>query len=93
MYVTGAVFKLLSGERYNMIMERIETHFNHYVTEVTSWPHDKQFEDALRKVELCFVATLSSGVALTRVLFRSQINHLESTIGLTFFIIIPNSFY
>nr|KAJ0207748.1 hypothetical protein LSAT_V11C500260830 [Lactuca sativa] len=70
MYVTGAVFKLLSGESYNMIMERIETHFNHYVTVVSSWPHDEQFEDSLRKVKLCFVATLSSGVALTRVLFR-----------------------
>lgn len=48
----GAVFNLLCGERDNMIMEKIERHFNHYVTEVTSWTDDEQFEDALKKAGL-----------------------------------------
>ncbi|KAK1426047.1 hypothetical protein QVD17_14715 [Tagetes erecta] len=48
----GAVFNLLCGDRDNMIMEKIERHFNHYVTEVPSWTSDEDFKDALKKAGL-----------------------------------------
>ncbi|KAL4560445.1 hypothetical protein LXL04_032596 [Taraxacum kok-saghyz] len=48
----GAVFNLLCGDRDKMVMEKIERHFNHYVTEVASWTDDQQFEDALKKAGL-----------------------------------------
>ncbi|XP_076940348.1 DEAD-box ATP-dependent RNA helicase 38-like [Bidens hawaiensis] len=48
----GAVFNLLCGERENMIMEKIETHFKHYATEVPSWTSDEDFMDALKKAGL-----------------------------------------
>ncbi|KVH99939.1 DEAD-box ATP-dependent RNA helicase 38 [Cynara cardunculus var. scolymus] len=48
----GAVFNLLCDNRDAMIMEKIERHFNHYVTEVPSWDSDEQFEDALKKAGL-----------------------------------------
>ncbi|KAL8214497.1 hypothetical protein R6Q57_003946 [Mikania cordata] len=48
----GAVFNLLCGDRDNMIMEKIERHFNHYVTEVPSWTSDEDFMDALKKAGL-----------------------------------------
>ncbi|KAJ0645319.1 putative RNA helicase [Helianthus annuus] len=48
----GAVFNLLCGDRDRMIMEKIERHFNHYVTEVPSWTSDDDFKDALKKAGL-----------------------------------------
>ncbi|KAK9058818.1 hypothetical protein SSX86_023661 [Deinandra increscens subsp. villosa] len=48
----GAVFNLLCGDRDNMIMEKIERHFNHYVTEVPSWTSEDDFRDALKKAGL-----------------------------------------
>ncbi|KAI3800111.1 hypothetical protein L1987_35421 [Smallanthus sonchifolius] len=48
----GAVFNLLCGDRDNMIMEKIERHFNHNVTEVSSWNSDDDFKDALEKTGL-----------------------------------------
>ncbi|KAJ9559016.1 hypothetical protein OSB04_013630 [Centaurea solstitialis] len=48
----GAVFNLLCDNRDAMIMEKIERHFNHYVTEVPSWESDEHFEDALKKAGL-----------------------------------------
>ncbi|KAI3793072.1 hypothetical protein L1987_35685 [Smallanthus sonchifolius] len=32
----GAVFNLLCGDRDNMIMEKVERHFNHYATEYSN---------------------------------------------------------
>nr|XP_043610737.1 DEAD-box ATP-dependent RNA helicase 38 [Erigeron canadensis] len=48
----GAVFNLLCGDRDKLIMEKIERHFNHYVTEVPSWRSDEDFKDALKKAGL-----------------------------------------
>ncbi|WOG96466.1 hypothetical protein DCAR_0415801 [Daucus carota subsp. sativus] len=48
----GAVFNLLCGDRDDMLMTKIENHFNHQVTEVASWESDKDFEDALKKAGL-----------------------------------------
>ncbi|KAI3724126.1 hypothetical protein L2E82_35893 [Cichorium intybus] len=48
----GAVFNLLCGDTDEMIMKKIEHHFNHYVTEVPSWKSDEDFEDALKKAGL-----------------------------------------
>ncbi|KAI3800122.1 hypothetical protein L1987_35432 [Smallanthus sonchifolius] len=48
----GAVFNLLCGDRDNMIMEKIERHFNHYATEVPSWTSDDEFKNALKKAGL-----------------------------------------
>ncbi|KAJ0872762.1 putative RNA helicase [Helianthus annuus] len=48
----GAAFNLLCGDRDYMIMEKIERHFNHSVTEVPSWTSDEDFKDALRKAGL-----------------------------------------
>ncbi|KAK1403357.1 DEAD-box ATP-dependent RNA helicase 38 [Heracleum sosnowskyi] len=48
----GAVFNLLCGDRDNMLMTKIETHFNSPVAEVASWEKDEDFEDALKKAGL-----------------------------------------
>ncbi|PWA61393.1 P-loop containing nucleoside triphosphate hydrolases superfamily protein [Artemisia annua] len=48
----GAVFNFICGERDNMIMEKIEKHFKHNVTEVYPWTDNEQFEDALKKAGL-----------------------------------------
>ncbi|XP_071690645.1 DEAD-box ATP-dependent RNA helicase 38 [Rutidosis leptorrhynchoides] len=48
----GAVFNLLCGERDDRIMEKIEKHFNHYVSKVRSWESDEDFKDALQKAGL-----------------------------------------
>ncbi|PWA80584.1 P-loop containing nucleoside triphosphate hydrolases superfamily protein [Artemisia annua] len=50
--VTGAVFNLLCGKTDDMIMEKIERHFNHFVAEVPSWKSEEDFEDALKKAQL-----------------------------------------
>nr|XP_043620686.1 DEAD-box ATP-dependent RNA helicase 38-like [Erigeron canadensis] len=48
----GAVFNLLCGDTDNMIMKKIERHFNHYVAEVPSWESEEDFEDALKRAGL-----------------------------------------
>ncbi|KAM0065646.1 putative RNA helicase [Helianthus debilis subsp. tardiflorus] len=48
----GAAFNLLCGDRDRMIMEKIESHFNHYATEVPSWTSEEDFKDALKKAGL-----------------------------------------
>ncbi|GKD70223.1 DEAD-box ATP-dependent RNA helicase 38, partial [Tanacetum coccineum] len=48
----GAVFNLLCGKTDDMIMEKIERHFNHFVAEVPSWKSEEDFEDALKKARL-----------------------------------------
>ncbi|XP_068657366.1 DEAD-box ATP-dependent RNA helicase 38-like [Aristolochia californica] len=48
----GAVFNLLCSDRDNLIMEKIENHFNHQVAVVPNWKSDKDFEAALDQAGL-----------------------------------------
>ncbi|KAF7146974.1 hypothetical protein RHSIM_Rhsim03G0085200 [Rhododendron simsii] len=48
----GAVFNLLCHDRDNMIMAKIEKHFNMEVTQVPSWTSDEDFVAALKKAGL-----------------------------------------
>ncbi|KAL6988294.1 DEAD-box ATP-dependent RNA helicase 38 [Sarracenia purpurea var. burkii] len=48
----GAVFNLLCDERDDMIMAKIERHFNMEVAEVPSWSTNEDFEIALKKAGL-----------------------------------------
>ncbi|KAM3287918.1 DEAD-box ATP-dependent RNA helicase 38 [Capsicum chacoense] len=48
----GAIFNLLCGDRDDMLMSKIENHFNHQVTEIPSWRSDEDFENALKKAGL-----------------------------------------
>ncbi|XAR64597.1 RNA helicase [Bertholletia excelsa] len=48
----GAVFNLLVDDRDDMIMSKIERHFNMEVAEVPSWKSNEDFEDALKKAGL-----------------------------------------
>ncbi|KAL2933664.1 DEAD-box ATP-dependent RNA helicase 38 [Bienertia sinuspersici] len=48
----GAVFNLISDDRDNMIMEKIENHFGIKVTEVPSFDRDEDFERALKEAGL-----------------------------------------
>ncbi|CAA2996934.1 dead-box atp-dependent rna helicase 38 [Olea europaea subsp. europaea] len=48
----GAVFNLLCDDRDNMIMDKIEQHFNAQITELGSWKSNEDFEDALKKAGL-----------------------------------------
>ncbi|GJZ24289.1 DEAD-box ATP-dependent RNA helicase 38 [Tanacetum coccineum] len=41
---TGVVFYLLSGDKENMIMEKLERHLDRTITEVPSWESRKDFE-------------------------------------------------
>ncbi|KAK1438906.1 hypothetical protein QVD17_04718 [Tagetes erecta] len=50
----GAVFNLLSGDMDNMIMEKIERHFNYNATEMPSWKFDDDLKDALMNATACF---------------------------------------
>lgn len=54
----GAVFNLLCGDRDEMITQKIERHFNHYVDDVPSWTSDQDFEDALKKAGLMEIVHL-----------------------------------
>ncbi|CAL5422265.1 unnamed protein product [Camellia sinensis] len=48
----GAVFNLLCNDRDDMIMSKIERHFNMEVAEVPSWRSNEDFEAALKKAGL-----------------------------------------
>lgn len=48
----GAVFNLLCDERDEMIMAKIERHFNMQVDKVPSWQSEADFEEALKKAKL-----------------------------------------
>ncbi|GAA0183830.1 RNA helicase [Lithospermum erythrorhizon] len=48
----GAVFNLLHNNRDNMLMEKIEKHFNSRVVEVPSWESDSDFKNALKEAGL-----------------------------------------
>ncbi|KAI8563195.1 hypothetical protein RHMOL_Rhmol03G0093800 [Rhododendron molle] len=48
----GAVFNLLCHDRDDMIMAKIEKHFNMEVTQVPSWTSDEDFVAALKKAGL-----------------------------------------
>lgn len=43
LYLAGAVFNLLCGDRDDMLMTKIENHFNHQVTEVIVELHLNEF--------------------------------------------------
>lgn len=43
LYLAGAVFNLLCGDRDDMLMTKIENHFNHQVTEVFIELHLNEF--------------------------------------------------
>nr|XP_004238462.1 DEAD-box ATP-dependent RNA helicase 38 [Solanum lycopersicum] len=43
----GAIFNLLCSDRDNMLMSKIENHFNHQVAEI-SWNSEEDFENALK---------------------------------------------
>ncbi|KAH0723062.1 hypothetical protein KY289_006106 [Solanum tuberosum] len=44
----GAIFNLLCSDRDNMLMSKIENHFNHQVAEIPSWNSEEDFENALK---------------------------------------------
>ncbi|KAG5553432.1 hypothetical protein RHGRI_011348 [Rhododendron griersonianum] len=48
----GAVFNLLCNDRDEMIMAKIERHFNSEIAEVPSWRSNEDFEAALKKAGL-----------------------------------------
>ncbi|XP_042051950.1 DEAD-box ATP-dependent RNA helicase 38-like [Salvia splendens] len=48
----GAVFNLLCLDSDDMIMDKIEKHFNSQITEVDPWNSREAFEDALRRAGL-----------------------------------------
>ncbi|CAL5350861.1 unnamed protein product [Camellia sinensis] len=48
----GAVFNLLCNDRDDMVMSKIERHFNMEVAEVPSWRSNEDFEAALKKAGL-----------------------------------------
>eukprot|EP00262_Sarcandra_glabra_P007387 TRINITY_DN2014_c0_g1_i3.p1 TRINITY_DN2014_c0_g1~~TRINITY_DN2014_c0_g1_i3.p1 ORF type:complete len:488 (-),score=96.59 TRINITY_DN2014_c0_g1_i3:309-1772(-) len=48
----GAIFNLLCTDRDNMLMEKIEKHFGHYVAVVPSWKNEDDFEIALKNAGL-----------------------------------------
>ncbi|XP_047954102.1 DEAD-box ATP-dependent RNA helicase 38-like [Salvia hispanica] len=48
----GAVFNLLCLDSDDMIMDKIEKHFNSQITEVAPWNSQEAFEDALRRARL-----------------------------------------
>ncbi|KAG6394985.1 hypothetical protein SASPL_145576 [Salvia splendens] len=48
----GAVFNLLCLDSDDMIMDKIEKHFNSQITEVAPWNSREAFEDALRRAGL-----------------------------------------
>ncbi|XP_043695611.1 DEAD-box ATP-dependent RNA helicase 38-like isoform X2 [Telopea speciosissima] len=48
----GAVFNLLCGDMDMTIMEKIEKHFGHNISEVPSWESDDDFEAALKAAGL-----------------------------------------
>lgn len=48
----GAVFNLLYNDRDEMIMAKIERHFNTQIAEVPSWRSNEDFEAALKKAGL-----------------------------------------
>ncbi|XP_077244576.1 P-loop containing nucleoside triphosphate hydrolases superfamily protein [Tasmannia lanceolata] len=45
----GAVFNLICTDRDNMIMDKIEKHFEHQVATVPNWESDEDFEAALKE--------------------------------------------
>ncbi|KAK6140028.1 hypothetical protein DH2020_026244 [Rehmannia glutinosa] len=48
----GAVFNLLCLDRDDMIMAKIEKHFNHQITEVAPWNSEEEFQVALKNAGL-----------------------------------------
>ncbi|KAJ4790829.1 ATP-dependent RNA helicase DBP5 [Rhynchospora pubera] len=48
----GAVFNLVCTDRDQMIMEKIEKHFAHYIPEVPNWRSEEDFEKALKDAGL-----------------------------------------
>ncbi|KAL5742855.1 hypothetical protein ACOSP7_029587 [Xanthoceras sorbifolium] len=48
----GAVFNLLMSERDQMLMEKIERHFNSQIAQVPSWNSVEDFKDALKAAGL-----------------------------------------